>query len=144
MRPAEHNRLFTKILVAYDGSRESEHALELARDFARTMSAKLIVLGLENLPSMEGAEALRSAVVEARNRYEEKFYRIRLAGMNEGLQVDTAIGIADPCSYVVRKAQQTRAALIVLGFCGDKQARSACEHIVASAPCPVMVVKRQN
>lgn len=144
MRPAEHSSLFTKILVAYDGSRESEQALELARDFARTMSAKLLVLGLERLPDEDTLEALHSAVDEARNRYEEKFYRIRLAGMNEGLQVDTAIGIVDPSSYVVRKAQQMHAALIVLGFCGDEQARSACEHIVTKAPCPVMVVKRQN
>ncbi len=130
--------MFGKILVGYDGSPGSESALSIARELALASKAKLYLVGVECLSVSACSEALQAAVHSALRRYEETFYRIRIAGMNEGLWVETFIALGHPAVCLLRKAQRLKASLLVLGSGGDELG-SVCKLVLLEAPCAVLV-----
>lgn len=75
-------------------------------------------------------------------RHEENFYRLRIAGLNEGLRIETFIALGDPASYLVIKARRIRVSLLILAadFGGaGPQLDSVCARVVRDATCPVLV-----
>ncbi len=110
---------FGKILVRFDRSLESYDALEVARKLALHWKAKLYVVGCDPLPDDPSDEAFYDAVTGALRHYREFFFRIRLSGMNDGLQAETFICLGTPAGVLLRKAQQLKARLLVVGSTGD-------------------------
>lgn len=70
-------------------------------------------------------------------------YRLRIAGMNQGLRVETFIALGEPAVYLVRKARQLRVSLLIVaaafGLHGHEKAEPIYLHIVREAMCPVLV-----
>lgn len=89
---------------------------------------------------IRAARALQDAVKEARNRYEEVFYRFRLQGMNEGQQVDTVLWLGCGLEGFLRQAERLRATLVVIGVDLD-HLPDPQNRLLSQAPCTVMVVK---
>lgn len=131
---------FRKVVVGYDGSRQSQKALGRARDLARAIGAKLLIVGIEQLPASDGLMSLQEAVEDARRRYEEVFYRLRLQGMNEGQQVDTLLSLGCGLDGFLRTAERFHADLIVIGR-EWSDSREPPHRLLCQAPCTVMVVK---
>jgi hypothetical protein len=117
------NKPFGKILVRLDCSLGSRDALDVARELALQWKAKLYVVGCDPLPDAPSDEAFHDAVRTALRHYEEFFYRIRLAGMNEGLQVETFICLGTLAGCLFCKAQQLKARLLVIGCPEDLDIR---------------------
>jgi len=138
MKDPSGHKPFGKILIGYDGGPDAERALRMARELALASKAKLYLIGVECLPESASAEAFQAAVASALKNYEEVFYRTRLGGMNEGLHVETFIALGQPALWLIRKAQQLRARLIVIGP-GRNGLGSVCKRVLIEAPCAVLV-----
>jgi nucleotide-binding universal stress UspA family protein len=136
-------RLYKRIPVGYDDSASSEAALRTGRELALMAKADLFVAAIDRLPNSDSAEAFQAAVDGMLRQYQENFYRLRIAGLNEGIRVETFIALGDPAAYLVRKARQLRASLLIVaaafGLSGQ-QADSVCERIVRDAACSVLVI----
>ena len=104
-----------KVLLSYNNSSAAEKALPVARRIAKEQGAKLIILGVSPLAPRPGVADLESRVDQARERFSKKFYKIRLAGMNEGLQIETLIALGDASELTWRSAERFHAHLIVVG-----------------------------
>ncbi len=139
--------LFTRILVAYDGSSGSEHALLVAIQLASEHRAELVICSVvEHLPRFAGTvgevdETLRERV-EALRRQQE--HALRLAQEYGGAAPKTLLLTGHAAQLIVSAAEQEQADLLVLGRSGHSEVwgrfmGSAADKITRHAPCSVLV-----
>jgi nucleotide-binding universal stress UspA family protein len=134
-----------KVILAYDGSRSSEKALDLALSVTRSFKARLHIVGIASLLPASSATNLQTIIERARKRFSKKFYEIRLNAMNEGLQVETMLTLGDPVVLILGNAERFHAGLIILG-CPGFSARLSLEptallkEVSARTARPVLVV----
>jgi nucleotide-binding universal stress UspA family protein len=134
-----------KVILAYDGSRSSENALDLALSVTRSFKARLHIVGIASLLPASSATNLQTIIERARKRFSKKFYEIRLNAMNEGLQVETMLTLGDPVVLILGNAERFHAGLIILG-CPGFSARLSLEptallkEVSARTARPVLVV----
>ena len=135
-------RLYKRILVGYDGSDSSETALRAGRELALMSKADLYVAAVDCLPDSDSADAFEIAVTTILRRHQENLYRLRIAGLNEGLRIETLIALGDPAAYLLRTARRIRVSLLIvaadLGMSGP-HVDSVCARVVRDATCPVLV-----
>jgi nucleotide-binding universal stress UspA family protein len=133
------------IVVAYDQSPQSEHALREATRLARLYSARLSIVAVQDphvfaRPAMAAPTALDDVLRE------EMAERVRArAEAITGLEVDTETAIGDAKLVITRAAQD--ADLLVTGSRGYGPVRSVLvgsisRHLVDHAACPVLVLAR--
>jgi nucleotide-binding universal stress UspA family protein len=139
-----NNVHFQNILVGYDGSKESEKALEAALAIADTLDAKVAVLAVAQPPEPAKAIKLQVLADGAREHFEKSLRRISHAAEQNGIQVETRIAIGHPAEQIIRRAEQSHADLIVVGRRGNSTFEkvvmgSVSEHVLRHAPCPVLV-----
>ncbi len=134
-----------RILVGYDGSKESDKALDWAVDLAKSSEAKLIVqhvvsiapealaTGAVDLEAIEGAVSkMLDAAVE----------RVRHAGAS----ATKVLSRGDVAATILREADQRGVELIVVGSLGrGRMARmlvgSIADKLVRTAQIPVLIVR---
>ena len=139
----------TRILVAADGSRESELAVTTAADLAKSTDSELHVVHVGELPLVYHPErhAYRAEYgeheKETRQLLEAQVERIEGTGATVA-QAHLRMGRAD--EEIVELAQSIDAGLIVLGSRGQGRLRralvgSVSESVVRHAHCPVTIVR---
>jgi len=145
----------TKVLYPTDFSESSLAALPYAISFARSCSAKLILMHVVNEKIFsEGLSLARVAPPEALEQELSAEAGRQLKMLipleeREGLDWETVILFGMPFLEVIRYAKANDVSMIVIGTHG----RSGMEHIifgstaekvVRKAPCPVLCVKPAN
>ena len=129
-----------KILVSYDGTKESEAALDLARTHARIFNAKL-----EVVYSSEGGKGEK---IEDINKIKNDLDRIQKELSNENIECEVgqlARGLT-PGEDIVLYAEENDIDQIYVGI--RKKSRtsklilgSTAQFIILKAGCPVTSVK---
>ncbi len=137
------------ILVAFDFSDTSKSALTYGRNLAAAFGARLHVLHVADVISTSAAQFYP----EGPGDPEEKASRVALGQLRTLLDAEgvadarPAVRIAnDPALEVVEYARDVRADVIVIGTHGRTGVSrlimgSVAEHVVRTAPCPVLVVR---
>jgi nucleotide-binding universal stress UspA family protein len=144
------NMPYTKILVAYDGSKASEDAIEQAIMLARDNKlTKLEVIHVYNMPTIIIGEAIftpppgherdviaySQAVVEkAKNLLEDTPHKT------------VTLHYGNPAKVILEQAEVTQCDLIVIGSKGHSGIKefmlgSVSHNVVLHAKVPVLVVK---
>jgi len=134
-----------RILVGYDGSKESEKALDLAADLAKASGGSLVV---EHVVSV-GAEAYAAGAVDM-----EAIEAAVGAMLDAAVERARASGVAatkvlahgEVAPTILREAEQRGVDLIVVGSLGrSRMARvlmgSVADKLVHAAAVPVLVVR---
>ncbi len=129
-----------KLLVSYNGTKESEAALELAKTHAKIFGAKLVVIS-----SSEGGAGEK---VEDINKIKRELESIREDISNDGTDCDVeqlARGLS-PGEDIVLYAEENHIDQIYVGI--RKKSRtsklilgSTAQFIILKAKCPVISVK---
>jgi nucleotide-binding universal stress UspA family protein len=129
-----------KFLVAYNGTKESEAALELAKTHARIFEARLVVLS-----SSEGGKGEK---IEDINKIKQDLERIQHDISNDGFECEVeqlARGLT-PGEDIVLYAAENDIDQIYVGI--RKKSRtsklilgSTAQFIILKAKCPVTSVK---
>jgi nucleotide-binding universal stress UspA family protein len=139
----------TRILVATDGSKESELAVTTAADLAKSTDSELHVLHVGEVPLVYHPERhayqaeYEEHEKEAQQLLEAQMQRIEGASATEA-QAHLRMGRAD--EEIVELAQSIDAGLIVMGSRGHGRLRralvgSVSESVVRHAHCPVTIVR---
>jgi nucleotide-binding universal stress UspA family protein len=142
----KRNGNFHKILVGYDGSKESEKALEVALAIANTMDSKVEVLAVAQPPEPPTAVEMEAVLDDAREHYDKALRRIADAAKENGIEIETAVAVGHPAEQIIRQAERGLADLIVVGRRGlsalEKMVMgSVSERVLRYAPCPVLVTR---
>jgi len=137
---------FAKILVGFDGSAQSEKAVETALALARSLDSKLLVFAVARPPEPATMVELDAMLDDAREHFGEKFKSIVQRAKESGVELETDIAVGHPVEQIVHRAEADHVDLIVLGRRGKSRFEkmlvgSTAEKVLRYAHCPVMVVK---
>jgi universal stress protein A len=142
------------ILVPLDFSVHSDHALDVAIEWARALGAERIALIHVHQPlhiptPMPGsgptAPELEARILEdAQRAIAERKPRVEQAG----LAVEGEVAMGDPSAEICRAAAERKADLIVMGTRGHTGFAhlllgSVAERTLGGAPCPVLTVHQR-
>jgi nucleotide-binding universal stress UspA family protein len=139
--------MFTKILVAIDGSPASEKALAAAVDLAANYRAELTALGVVEVPEVVG---MIDEVDEIRQGTEAYLRQINEAAVNyahsRGVVLRSVLVRGHAAEAIVKYAEREGVNLIVVGEHGHSRiARfllgSTSDRVSEHSPCTVMIVK---
>jgi nucleotide-binding universal stress UspA family protein len=136
---------FQKILVAYDASPHSEHAVSVALSIAGDMKAKLFVLAVVHPPELAESAEFNAVLEDARERYERSVFSIREQAKQREIELETDIVVGHPAEQIIHRAETIQASLIVMGKRSHTilhrwMLGSNTERVLKYAHCPVMIV----
>jgi hypothetical protein len=125
---------FKHILVASDGSPHSYDAWDEALFITQRVGGDLTAISVAR---EEAGLATARAIVE----------RLEKEAGYKGIPLKTLVVLGRPFEAIVRAAKEEQAGLIVMGALGMTELSallmgSVTERVIATAPCPVMVVKK--
>ena len=142
---------FDTILFATDFSDNSEHAFDYALTLATRFDSRLIIIHVINEPvDLRGFyvphvsfDSLEKEIEEGAEKMMSKFCRARVKDFTN-VKTLTVSGI--PYEEILRKADEEKASLIVMGTQGRKGIDhflfgSTAERVVRNATCPVMTIR---
>lgn len=138
------------ILYTTDFSESSKMAFSLAYSLARDHQARLVVLHVVPAGTYEIVNLAQLGHGESMGQFEDdirhELQQFRPPDNRVPMEYKLANG--DPVASIVKEAEDTRCDLIVLGTHGRTGFRrvlmgSVAEHVMRTAPCPVLVVKAQ-
>jgi nucleotide-binding universal stress UspA family protein len=139
--------MFENILVAVDGSKNSDDAFDVAMDIAQKYGSQLFVLhvfqggtGLSIMVSPSFEDDLRSVGQQILNSYEAKVKEARLQNVIMLLQE------GDAAQRIIETANEVKCGLIIIGSRGrggfkELLLGSVSHKVTNHAGCPVLVVK---
>lgn len=129
-----------KLILAYDGSNSSEHALDFALKRCRLLSARLIVVS----SLVGGNETTSEAIEEARQGLEH----VSRVLEREGIVSETHLLIRGmtPGEDLVQFAEEIAADEIILGIrrkskVGKLLFGSTVQYTILHAPCAVVTIR---
>jgi nucleotide-binding universal stress UspA family protein len=136
---------FKKILVAYDGSAQSDKSTERALALAQSLDAKVLLFAVARPPEPATIVEVDAILDDAREHFEEHFKKIVQRAKDLGVELQTDIAVGHPVEQIVHRAETDHVDLIVLGRRGKSRFErmlvgSTAEKVLRYAHCPVMVV----
>jgi nucleotide-binding universal stress UspA family protein len=136
------------ILYTTDFSDSARAAFPLAYSLARDHGARLIVLHVIPVGTAEILNLAQLGAGETAKEYDEGILHDlqRLQPPDDRVPMEYKLAKGDPASSIIKIAEETACDLIVLATHGRTGLRrvlmgSVTEHVMRSAPCPVLVVK---
>ena len=139
--------LFKKILVAYDGSTGSAHALETAIKLAHEHNSELIVLSVEEqLPHYAATVGEMDEEKERTNHYFEKLgAQATEQASAAGVTIRQEVLAGQPAKTILKYAEEGRFDLLVIGRSGHggtwgRFMGTTTDRVTRHAGCSVLVV----
>jgi nucleotide-binding universal stress UspA family protein len=134
-----------KVLVATDGSRYSEAAVERAIDFAKTHGGSMIAVSVVDVTEEFYAQA-PDAVEKMENKAGEMLEEVKKKAGASNVKIETHVREGDAHRKIVELAGEKNADVIFMGSHGRKGLKkflmgSVTEKVIGLASCPVIVVK---
>ena len=152
---------FWKILVAFDGSEQSKHAIDYAADMANNSNGILIVLSVVpkiTLPIFpdEGFGSIQVSSAQDFGEYYEKIQAIYQKSQDEimkdlknnfpNLKIEAILREGRPSSTIVEEAEKNGVDLIVMGSRGLGGVSgwilgSTSRRVTESCTKPILIIK---
>lgn len=149
--------MIKKILVAIDGSKSSDKALDFSLDLAGKYSAQIVLISVFNPPSVSylTSRAMVYIPINTTKHSEEiKIYHEKMLSealkkarsYNEKLNVSKKLVEGRPAEKIVETAKEGGFDLIVIGSRGlggikEFLLGSVSDRVADEAPVPVLIVK---
>jgi nucleotide-binding universal stress UspA family protein len=132
-----------RILVAVDGSKPAEYAIDKAIDFAKKYSAELSALYV--IPPNVPLNELEGVARKTGQKHLDKLKR-KVAKKNLKVKTEIVVGITSTVKEIVEYAEKKKIDIIVVGSRGLSGFKrmllgSVAGGVVTYAHCPVLVVK---
>ncbi len=138
--------MISKLLVAYDGSKQSEKAYQLALDMASKYSAKMIVLSVARPPEPPVAVELEAVLETATEYYEGHFKCMKEQAEALKIEASYRVRVGHPAEQIVHLATEEGVDTIVMGHRGESFMQrwllgSVAKRVLSYAHCTVVVVR---
>lgn len=136
---------FKKILIGYDGSAQSDKAMERGLALAQSLDAQVLLFAVARPPEPATMVEVDAMLDDAREHFEEQFKKIIQRAKDLGVELQTDIAVGHPVEQIVHRAEMDHVDLIVLGRRGKSRFErmlvgSTAEKVLRYAHCPVMIV----
>jgi nucleotide-binding universal stress UspA family protein len=136
---------FERILVAVDGSPQSEKTIAIALDLAQRYTAVVTVVHVREYERYEGSDVDLGPPVPAENLVAKAVARFEEAGVDARGEI-RRVSTGDTPQQIIEVAVAARADLIVLGSRGMTEWKSlllggVANKVVHHAACPVLLVR---
>jgi nucleotide-binding universal stress UspA family protein len=139
--------MIKRIVLALDGSPESEHSLSVAEELARAVGAAITVVHVREmmLAPVVGGVPRRIDEDELEQRVRGDVARLVDAGIETDLQIIASTYAGGPAHEIVEVARQVDAGLIIsgtrgLGLVKGLLVGSVAHRLPYIASCPVLIV----
>jgi nucleotide-binding universal stress UspA family protein len=139
--------MYSRILVANDGSPGGQKALSGAIELARKLSAELHMVTVEELPRFPASiDEIAEEKDEANHRFAPVIDAAEAEAQGAGTAIKTHLVPGHVPEGVIGLIKQLKADLLVVGFMGHSQLYEriiggTTDRLVRLAPCAVLVVK---
>ena len=145
MTGKRQNAYFRKLLVGYDGSTQSEKAVDIAFSLAECLDASVLIFAVARPPEPAISVELEAVLDDAREHFEEGFKKIMEKARGRDVNVKTDMVVGHPAEQIIHRAEADGVDLIILGRRGRSMISrmmlgSVSERALRYAHCPVMVV----
>jgi nucleotide-binding universal stress UspA family protein len=145
-------RMFSKILVAFDGSSSSQAALDAAIEMAKRDNAGLTAVSVSTVPTAiplgPGGGGFDKIVSESRKEAKDLLEYVNKKAVKNGMEIRTEVlnGSYGIAAAIVNYAEDKKSDLIIMGTRGRTKLKkmllgSVAQAVVTYAPCTVMVVR---
>lgn len=138
--------MVSKILVAYDGSIQSQQAFDFGMDMAAKYGAALNVLSIARPPEPPVNVELQAVLERATEYFESHFARMKIRAQQAGVTTAFEVRVGHPAEQIVHLADQIGADAIVMGHRGESLLQkwllgSVAKRVLSYAHCTVIVVR---
>jgi nucleotide-binding universal stress UspA family protein len=138
--------MISKLLVAYDGSKQSEKAYRQALEIASRFSAGVVVLAVARPPEPPTAVEMQAILESAIEHYEGLFKNLRELAESSGVDAEFEVRPGHPAEQIVHMAREENADVIVIGHRGESFIQrwllgSVAKRVLNDAHCTVIVVR---
>jgi nucleotide-binding universal stress UspA family protein len=139
--------MITKIIAAYDASKESKKAYLMAIDLAVKYSAEIIVVSVARPPEPPIAVEMEAILEAAGEYYRMGFEALQKEASQWGLQPRFEIRVGHPAEQIVFLANEQGAEMIVMGHRGGGsfiqrwRLGSVARRVMQYAHCTVVIVR---
>lgn len=135
-----------KLLVAFDGSKQSEKAYSQALEIASRFSSQVTVLAVAGPPEPPVAVEMGAVLDAAVEHYEKYFDRLKKLAESSGVEVRFEVRAGHPAEQIVQTAEEEEADAIVMGHRGESFVQrwllgSVAKRVLSYAHCTVIVVR---
>ncbi|MGA3211149.1 MAG: universal stress protein [Terriglobales bacterium] len=146
MNGRRHNARFQKLLVGYDGSPQSEKAVEAALSLTACMDSTLLILAVARPPEPATMVELDAMLDDAREHYTAGLMKFIEQAREQQLDVKMDIVVGHPGEQIIHRAEVDKIDLILVGNRGTSLFHklvlgSVSARVLRYAHCPVMVVR---
>jgi nucleotide-binding universal stress UspA family protein len=145
MTGKRQNPHFRKLLVGYDGSPQSEKAVDIGFSLAECLDATVLVFAVARPPEPSTSVELEAVLDDAKEHFEEGFKKILEKARSHNIEVKSDMAVGHPAEQLIHRAEVDGIDLIILGRRGRSMISrmmlgSVSERALRYAHCPVMVV----
>jgi nucleotide-binding universal stress UspA family protein len=145
MTGKRQNPHFRRFLVGYDGSVQSEKAVDVAFSLAECIDSTVLVLAVARPPEPPTSVELEAVLDDAKEHFDEGFKKIVERARAHNLEVKTDMAVGHPAEQIIHRAEIENIDLIVRGRRGKSLFKkmilgSTSDRVLRYAHCPVMVV----
>ncbi len=138
--------MIKKIVVAYDGSDQSEKAFDFALDIAQKYSALIILLSVVRPMEPPMAVEMQAVMNSASEYYRTKFRALKEKADAVGVCASLDILMGHPAEQIVHMALSESADMIVMGHRGESFRQkwllgSVARRVMSYAHCPVLITR---
>ena len=134
-----------RILVAVDGSKNSEFAVDQALSMAATCNSKFFAISVADVYPVyvESAPEVKEKVM---NETKQILEEVEEKAKNANISCETILHVGhQPHEFIVKEAKEKNIDLIVMGTRGRTGLKkfvmgSVAQKVIGYTPCPVMVV----
>jgi len=141
--------MIANILVAYDGSSQSQRAFEFGLDLAVKYGAKMAVLSVARPPEPPVNVEVQAVLETATEFFEHQFARMKARAQAAGIVATFEVRVGHPAEQIVHLADQMGVDTIVMGHRGESLFQkwllgSVAKRVLSYAHCTVMVVRGES
>jgi nucleotide-binding universal stress UspA family protein len=139
--------MIEKLIVAYDGSNESEKAFHMGVEIAAKFSAQVIVVSIARPPEPPVAVEMEAVLERAAEYYRAGFEALQKSASALGIVPRFEIKTGHPAEQIVLLANEEDAQMIVMGHRGGGsflqrwRLGSIARRVMNYAQCTVVVVR---
>jgi nucleotide-binding universal stress UspA family protein len=139
--------MFSKILVANDGSPGAGRALNVAIMLAKRVKAELHMVSVEELPQFPASmDEVIEEKQEANHRFAQVVATAVSAAKSQHIKLATHLVAGHAVSSIIDLIERHRFDLLIVGYMGhaalyNRLIGGTTDRLVELAPCSVLVVK---
>ncbi|MEW6261066.1 MAG: universal stress protein [Thermodesulfobacteriota bacterium] len=134
------------IVVAYDGSKQSEKAFRFALDMAAKYAATMHVVSVASPGEPAAAVELEEMLDNAKEYFEGHYKCLRELAQAQGIEMASEVRVGHPAEQIILAAEEKQADVIVMGHRGDRIIQrwlvgSVAKRVISHSHCTVVVVR---